>query len=110
MHRTLRQQFQQQISPIDILAKVQQIRYTRSSLFFINGKKLETTQIFSNKEKVTKIMFIHTMEYYAVSAKNEGEISYTGKEDLGIILSTKSKGLNYGYDRIPLCQFLKDIW
>lgn len=51
------------------------------------------------------------MEHYAISTKNEGESLYadTGSS-LGIKISMKSKVLNYGYDRIPLCQFFrKDI-
>lgn len=75
------QQFHCKKFPLSIfLQKYNKLRMQEA--LYINTTKLETS-IFSNREKVTKIIFIHTMEHYAINTKNEEE-SMLIQEDLWV--------------------------
>jgi hypothetical protein len=63
------------------------LHYVHSSLIY-NSQKLERTQMSSTEERIQKMWYIYTMEYYSAIKKNEFMKFLGNWMDLeGIILS-----------------------
>lgn len=79
MHTILRQQLQCKKFPLLTFVPKYNKLHVQEAILFKKKKKNYKIGLNINiqqREKVTKITFIHTMENYAISTKNEGESVY----------------------------------